>query len=141
MIFFIAILIFVICKAVIKYSGEAAPGARSGANEANAVVCAKRMDISGGERTSVHYYVTFEMEDASRLELPVKGFEYGRLAEGDRGVLRVAGGRFAGFVRNESRFSAADPEKAAHRCPACGAAYTGRVCEYCDTPWVEPAAK
>lgn len=136
---FLAILIFVIYKLVTGINGESVFGGE--AEQAPAVVTAKRMDVFGGERTSVRYYATFELEDGSRKELSLSGSDYGSLAEGDRGTLKFAGGRFRAFLRSESRFSAEDPDKAVHRCPACGATYTGRVCEYCDTPWVEPAKK
>ena len=135
MIFFIAIFIFVICKFVLKISMGDITG--SVTEQVYAVVAAKRMDVFGGERTSVRYYATFELEDGTRRELSLEGAQYGGLAEGDRGMLRLAGGRFAGFDRTESRYTAEDPDKAVHRCPACGATYTGRVCEYCDTPWME----
>lgn len=105
--------------------------------EDNAVAVTKRMQIRGGENASMAYYVTFETEDGVRTELSVRDTQYGEIAEGDRGVLQRRGGRFAGFIRSESRYSAEDPDNATHRCPACGATYVGRVCDYCDTPWVD----
>ena len=105
--------------------------------ERNAVAVTKRMQVRGGEHTSMVYYITFETEDGSRTEYSVSDGAYGEIAEGDRGVLGTKGSRFCSFMRNESRYSAEDPDKAAHRCPACGATYVGRVCEYCDTPWVD----
>ena len=45
------------------------------------------------------YYVTFEMEDGSRMELTVAGREYGQMREGDYGQLIFQGTRFKSFRR------------------------------------------
>ena len=45
------------------------------------------------------YYATFEVESGSRIELAVRGEEYGMLAEGDRGRLTFQGTRYQGFER------------------------------------------
>lgn len=100
-----------------------------------AVVVAKRMEVTGGENASTHYYATFEFEDGSREELCLNGRSYGILAEGDRGTLVSRGRAFVSFDRSETRYTAEDPANAVHLCPACGATYRGRVCDYCDTPW------
>ncbi|MEA5010393.1 MAG: DUF2500 domain-containing protein [Angelakisella sp.] len=49
--------------------------------------------------SSTRYYVTFEVESGDRMELPVSGYEYGMLVEGDRGRLTFQGTRYQGFVR------------------------------------------
>ena len=50
-----------------------------------------------GSRTN--YFVTFEVESGDRLELEVKGQEYGLRVEGDNGKLTFQGTRFLGFER------------------------------------------
>ncbi|TYP79538.1 DUF2500 domain-containing protein [Paenibacillus methanolicus] len=70
--------------------------------EKPARVVAKRTEVWGGSgemSASTNYYVTFEFIDGARVELPVKGPEYGLLAEGDAGVLTHQGSRYKGFRR------------------------------------------
>ena len=103
----------------------------------NAVVVAKRANVSGGgnnSSASTSYHVTFELEDNSRLELGVKSHEYGTLAEGDVGVLTRQGTRFLGFERKSDEYSAIDPAQQVHTCKGCGATFRGTVCDYCGTP-------
>ncbi len=66
-----------------------------------AVIVAKRQDVSGGKETSTStsYYLTFEFTDGSREEFGVTGEEYGLLAEGDRGMLQSQGTWYKGFNR------------------------------------------
>lgn len=77
-----------------------------------AVVKTKRMDTyrssptydGEGHRTSsgtyhTTYYATFEVESGDRLELQVSDYEYGQLAEGDRGKLTFQRKRFLKFER------------------------------------------
>lgn len=67
-----------------------------------AVAVTKRTEVWGGRghsRTSTSYYVTFEFQDGRRMELEMKGRDYGRIAEGDQGELSYQGSRFKGFVR------------------------------------------
>ncbi|KIL41285.1 hypothetical protein SD70_08560 [Gordoniibacillus kamchatkensis] len=66
-----------------------------------AAVVAKRSRVRGGGETgaSTSYFATFELEDSSRIELPLKGRAYGLLAEGDRGMLTYQGTRYLGFER------------------------------------------
>ncbi|WP_084159039.1 DUF2500 domain-containing protein [Paenibacillus taiwanensis] len=62
----------------------------------------KRSNVWGGSgdsQTSTQYYVTFEFEDQSRLELPVSGEQYGLTVVGDRGNLTYQGTRFKSFSR------------------------------------------
>lgn len=49
--------------------------------------------------SSTTYYVTFEVESGSRIELVVHGREYGLLAEKDYGKLTFQGTRYLGFER------------------------------------------
>lgn len=49
--------------------------------------------------TSTTYYVTFQFESGDRLELNVQSYDYGIIAEGDRGKLTFQGTRFLGFER------------------------------------------
>lgn len=46
-------------------------------------------------------FVTFQVESGDRLELRVKGSEYGLLAEGDVGQLTFQGSRYLGFARQK----------------------------------------
>ena len=60
-------------------------------------------DVSGAGgtwvSTSTVYYVTFQVESGDRMELQVRGSEYGMLAEGDYGKLIFQGTRYLGFER------------------------------------------
>lgn len=53
----------------------------------------------GHSHASTNYYVTFEVETGSRMELGVSGHEYGMLAERDSGKLKFQGTRYLGFER------------------------------------------
>ena len=77
-----------------------------------ALVKTKRMDTyhtsptydGDGHRTSsgsyhTSYYATFEVESGDRLEVQVSDYEYGQLAEGDRGKLTFQRKRFLQFDR------------------------------------------
>lgn len=77
-----------------------------------ALVKTKRMDTyhtsptydGDGHRTSsgtyhTTYYATFEVESGDRMELQVSDYEYGQLAEGDRGKLTFQRKRFLKFER------------------------------------------
>ena len=71
-----------------------------------AAIVSKRMQVSHHHNAGTHtsssstqYYVTFEVESGDRMELPVKGSEYGMLVEGDRGQLTFQGTRYLGFER------------------------------------------
>ncbi|MFB9328531.1 DUF2500 domain-containing protein [Paenibacillus aurantiacus] len=71
--------------------------------ERPARVVSKRTEVWGGSgemSASTNYYVTFEFQDGARVELPMKGTEYGLLAEGDSGVLTHQGTRYKGFRRS-----------------------------------------
>lgn len=50
-------------------------------------------------RDYTNYYVTFQFPSGDRLELEMKGPEYGLLVEGDKGRLTFQGTRYLGFER------------------------------------------
>lgn len=63
-----------------------------------AKIVSKRTDVQG-DHSYTTYYVTFEVESNDRMELTVKGEEYGLLAEQDIGVLSFQGTRYLSFER------------------------------------------
>lgn len=68
----------------------------------DAVVVSKRTEVSGGSNdssASTWYYVTFQVESGDRMELAVRGSNYGMLAEGDNGELVFQGTRYHSFTR------------------------------------------
>ncbi len=75
----------------------------------DAAVVAKREEMTSHRHRSsngmhhnhynTRYYVSFQFESGDRLELPLEGFEYGMLVEGDRGKLSFQGTRYLGFER------------------------------------------
>ncbi len=76
----------------------------------DATIVAKRTNVSrhrhnnangvgGHTTTSTTYYVTFQVESGDRMELQLKGSEYGLLIEGDRGKLTFQGTRYLNFQR------------------------------------------
>jgi hypothetical protein len=71
-------------------------------------VVTKRTEVSGAAGAggyggaATYYYCTFELADGERLELQVKGPEYGLLVEGDEGTLTHQGTRYHGFRRRIS---------------------------------------
>ncbi|MCP3773061.1 DUF2500 domain-containing protein [Paenibacillus sp. MZ04-78.2] len=63
-------------------------------------VVAKRVSGGSGDSSALtKYFATFEFEDGGRVELPLKGPQYGLLVEGDFGELTYQGTRFIDFVR------------------------------------------
>ena len=67
-----------------------------------AVVVGKRGEVSGIDHTYTRYYATFQFENGDRMELKVKGPEYGMLVENDRGTLTYQGSRFLSFERERA---------------------------------------
>lgn len=73
----------------------------------DAKIVSKRSDyrrtMSGKRNIHRHsgtnYYVTFEVESGDRMELELRGHEYGLLVEGDKGKLTFQGTRYLGFER------------------------------------------
>jgi hypothetical protein len=60
----------------------------------------KRTEVWGGSGDSsanTNYYVTFEMDDQSRIELQVRPDKYGLMVVGDQGELTHQGTRFKEF--------------------------------------------
>jgi len=67
-----------------------------------AVLVGKRQELTGGSEhrsTTTWYYATFELPGHDRVELAVRGHEWGVLVEGDRGRLTYQGTRYRGFDR------------------------------------------
>ncbi len=104
----IGVFIYVIVNSIKeKRANDAAP-----VLTVDALVKTKRMDTyhtsptydGDGHMTSsgtyhTSYYATFEVESGDRLELQVSDYEYGQLAEGDRGKLTFQRKRFLKFDR------------------------------------------
>lgn len=70
----------------------------------DAAVVSKRTEVSGGSNdssASTWYYVTFQVESGDRMELAVRGSDYGMLAEGDFGELVFQGTRYHSFTRKQ----------------------------------------
>jgi Protein of unknown function (DUF2500). len=62
----------------------------------------KRTEVWGGSGDSsanTSYYITFEFEDHTRIELQVRANQYGLIAVGDMGELMYQGTRFKEFNR------------------------------------------
>lgn len=74
--------------------------------DANVKIVSKRQNrthhtsANNMPHTTTSYYVTFEFKSGDRMELAVKGSEYGYLAEGDKGNLRFQGTRYISFERD-----------------------------------------
>lgn len=72
----------------------------------HAKVVSKRIDVrhyhhNNGGSSSTKYFVTFESNDNKRMEVHLKGKEYGILVEGDIGSLTYQGTRYIAFERNK----------------------------------------
>lgn len=66
----------------------------------------KRTEVWGGSGESsanTDYYVTYEMDDQSRVELPVRADRYGLMVVGDQGELTYQGTRFKEFHRRSKQ--------------------------------------
>lgn len=80
------------------YANETSP-----VEERYATVMTKRTNVSGGghnHHAHTSYHVTFQFDDGDRLELSVRGSDYGVLVEGDNGLLNYQGTRLNRFDRN-----------------------------------------
>ena len=100
LILILCMVVFMIVQLVIRWSRNN----HSPRLTVNAVVTSKRTDVthhhsSTSTFASTRYYVTFQVESGDRIELNVTGYDYGMLAEGDRGRLSFQGTRFLGFER------------------------------------------
>ncbi|GMK39577.1 membrane protein [Paenibacillus sp. CCS19] len=63
----------------------------------------KRTEVWGGSGESsanTSYYITFEFEDHSRIELPIRDNQFGLISVGDQGNLTYQGTRFKAFNRD-----------------------------------------
>ena len=94
----ICIFIFVIGSSIKQYASNKSKPVET----LPAKVIAKRPHTWGGTgNTSAHtsYYVTFELENGERLELPVNDNFYGMNVEGDTGMLTHQGTQMISFER------------------------------------------
>ncbi|OZM58552.1 hypothetical protein CIB95_03005 [Lottiidibacillus patelloidae] len=98
-IFFIVISVFIII--IITGIMQWTKNNKAPKLNVNAKIITKRTAVKGGgeSRAYTKYYVTFEMESGDRMELQVKGNDFGVLAEGDEGELYFQGTRYLGFDR------------------------------------------
>ncbi len=55
--------------------------------------------IDNHHHTYTSYYATFEVESGDRMELEIPEYEYGLLAENDRGKLTFQGTKYISFDR------------------------------------------
>lgn len=94
----IGIFVFVILKMIrVWMTNNASP-----LISASCTVVTKRSEVWGGSgdsSASTSYYVTFQFDDGTRLELQVINRDYGMIVEGDRGELLYQGTRFKEFKR------------------------------------------
>lgn len=108
LVFFLVICMFVVT--IIRGIGQWNHNNHSPRLKVEALVTAKRTAVShhyhsdangaGHTSASTSYYVTFQVESGDRMELSVKGSEYGMLSEGDKGLLSFQGTRYLGFERS-----------------------------------------
>ncbi|KEQ24095.1 DUF2500 domain-containing protein [Paenibacillus tyrfis] len=103
--FFVLILVLIVGTVLYGIFYSVSVWSANNASERLTVPCrvvAKRTQVSGGSGDSsafTKYFATFEFEDGGRVELPLKGPQYGLLVEGDFGELTYQGTRFIDFVR------------------------------------------
>lgn len=99
----VAIIIFgTIIFAIVKSIGTWNSNNNSPQLTVPAEVVTKRTKTSGGSgesSASTWYYATFQVKSGDRMELAVKGAQYGMLADGDVGMLTFQGTRYVGFER------------------------------------------
>ncbi|MBQ2855458.1 MAG: DUF2500 domain-containing protein [Oscillospiraceae bacterium] len=109
-ILFVAVpvlMLVIIGLAVIRSLKEWHHNEKSPRLTVEAKIVGKRSDyrrtMSGKNHVHRHsrtnYFVTFEVESGDRMELELRGHEYGLLVEGDRGRLTFQGTRYLGFER------------------------------------------
>lgn len=103
-VFFIVIFIFIISKIL----RESISNAKAPRLTVDATVVSKRTKVSHhhhshnsdlSNHTSTTYYVTFQVNSGDRMELHVRGQEFGMLAEGDKGTLTFQGTKYIDFQR------------------------------------------
>ena len=106
-----AVMIGVILLTVVKTARERKGNDSASLRKLEARVASKRSRVGGlfrsadGDRASACgslarsiYYVTFQLQDGGELELQVSESDYGKLKEGERGVLSAQGTRYVDFV-------------------------------------------
>lgn len=111
-VFFLIVFIFMIFLMIfttVKLASEKRYNDKQPVLMVDATVVSKRTQTETYTRTDVNgfvthhdnmfYYVTFQVESGDRMELKMRGEEYGFLSEGDRGRLTFQGTRFLGFER------------------------------------------
>ncbi len=108
LIFFLIIGVFL--ATMIRGIGQWHKNNQSPRLTVEATVVTKRTNVSrhhhhngaghmGHTSTSTTYFVTFQVASGDRMELQMDGYQYGMLAEGDRGRLSFQGTRYLGFER------------------------------------------
>ena len=93
----VGMILFAVIRGLRTYMANNASPVR----QERVTVIGKRMQVWGGSGDSsakTSYYITFETSAGERVELPVKGPEYGACREGEAGTLTWQGTRFKGFV-------------------------------------------
>jgi hypothetical protein len=97
-ILIIGVFLFIIVKGLSTWMSNNAAAVRTDACR----IVSKRTRVSGGSgdsSASTWYYITFEFDDGQRMELQVRGSEYGLIAEGDTGEVTYQGTRYHEFRR------------------------------------------
>ena len=107
LVFFLAIVMIVV--QLVRNIGQWGKNNASPRLTVDALVVSKRTEThhyhhagangTGHSGSSTDYFATFQVASGDRMELEVKGGEYGLLAEGDRGKLHFQGTRYLGFDR------------------------------------------
>lgn len=108
LVFFLIIGVFLVT--MIRGIGQWHRNNQSPRLTVEATVVTKRTNVSrhhhhngaghmGHTSTSTTYFVTFQVVSGDRMELRMDGYQYGMLAEGDRGRLTFQGTRYLGFER------------------------------------------
>jgi hypothetical protein len=95
---FIFIVFGVIIYTIVTSAARYSKNSSSPVLTAQARVVGKRMEVTG-DHAVTWYYATFEVETGERIELVMKGEEYGLLVEGDEGTITYQGEWFKGFQR------------------------------------------
>ena len=109
LVFFLIIGVFL--ATMIRGIGQWHKNNQSTRLTVEATVVTKRTNVSrhhhhngaghmGHTSTSTTYFVTFQVVSGDRMELRMDGYQYGMLAEGDRGRLTFQGTRYLGFERS-----------------------------------------
>ena len=109
LVFFLIIGVFLVT--MIRGIGQWHRNNQSPRLTVEATVVTKRTNVSrhhhhngaghmGHTSTSTTYFVTFQVASGDRMELQMDGYQYGMLAEGDRGRLTFQGTRYLGFERS-----------------------------------------